>query len=218
MARVNPVSLSQSAKPRSVEWALARAFSAFAWTFLLFAGEDPTRVPQNLAIRDIHGNMQRPFFAAPGTAAVVFFVTNDCPVSNGYAHEMRRICEAYPGKATCTLDYVDPTLTPDTVTKHFAEYGHGNYSAIIDTNHALVKASGAQVTPEVMVVLPGGQIAYRGRIDNKYVALGRARQAPTVHDLREALDAVLAGKPVASPRTSPIGCYITPLEFFKNRK
>src|SRR5258708_4042185 len=112
---------------------------------------DPVRVPPTLTVRDIRGQIQRPFFAAPGTAAVVFFVTNDCPVSNGYVQEMRRICEQYKGKASCTLDYVDPTLTPDTVAKHMAEYNHGDYPAVIDTNHALVKASGAQVTPEVLV-------------------------------------------------------------------
>ena len=179
---------------------------------------DPVRVSPSISLRDIHGKMQRPFFAAPNTAAVVFFVTNDCPVSNGYAQEIRRICEAYKGKATCTLDYIDPTLSTEAVSKHFTEYNHGDYAAVIDTDHALVKASGAQVTPEVVVLRPGGQIAYRGRIDNKYVALGRARQQPTVHDLRDVLDAVLAGKPVESPRSSPIGCFITPLEFFRNNR
>src|SRR5438270_799413 len=81
-------------------------------------GPDPTRVPPGLSISDVHGGAQRPFFAAPGGAAVVFFVTNDCPVSNGYAQEIRRICEAYKGKASCTLDYVDPTLSAETVARH----------------------------------------------------------------------------------------------------
>jgi hypothetical protein len=179
---------------------------------------DPVRVPPGILIRDVGGHMQRPFFAEPGKVGVVFFVTNDCPVSNGYAQEIRRICEAYSTKAKCTLDYVDPTLTPETVVHHLLEYSHGSYPAVIDTDQELVKASGAQVTPEVLVVKPGGEIAYRGRIDNKYESIGRARQQPTVHDLRDVLDAVLTGKPVAAARTIPIGCYITPLEFFKNRK
>ena len=188
----------------------------------LTAGEtagapDPSRVSPSLTVRDIHGKIQKPFFAAPGTAAVVFFVTNDCPVSNGYAQEIHRICEQYKGKASCTLDYVDPTLPVEAVAKHLTDFSHGDYPAVIDTNHALVEAAGAQVTPEVLVVKPGGEIAYRGRLDNKYASLGRARQQITVHDLRDALDAVLAGKPVETPRTSPIGCYITPLEFFRKK-
>jgi hypothetical protein len=179
---------------------------------------DPVRVPPGISIRDVHGQTQRPFFAEPNTVAVVFFVTNDCPVSNGYAQEIRRICEAYSTKAKCTLAYVDPTLTPATVIGHLSEYNHGSYPAVIDASHELVKPSGAQVTPEVLVVKPGGEIAYRGRIDNKYESIGRARQTVTVHDLRDVLDAVLVGKPVAAVRTNPVGCYITPLEFFKSRK
>ena len=203
---------------RRVNQALLSLFVSLALSAATPPQADPVRLSPSTSVRDIQGKMRKPFFAAPNAAAVVFFVTNDCPVSNGYAQEMRRICEAYKGKASCTLDYIDPTLSTETVAKHFTEYNHGDYPAVIDTEHALVKASGAQVTPEVVVVLPGGQIAYRGRIDNKYVALGRARQQPTVHDLRDVLDAVLSGKPVESPRTSPIGCYITPLEFFRNNK
>ena len=203
---------------RRVNQALLSLFVSLALSAATPPQADPVRLSPSTSVRDIQGKMRKPFFAAPNTAAVVFFVTNDCPVSNGYAQEMRRICEAYKGKASCTLDYIDPTLSTETVAKHFTEYNHGDYPAVIDTEHALVKASGAQVTPEVVVVLPGGQIAYRGRIDNKYVALGRARQQPTVHDLRDVLDAVLSGNPVESPRTSPIGCYITPLEFFRNNK
>lgn len=203
---------------RRVNQALLSLFVSLALNGATLPEADPVRVSPAISVRDIQGKMRKPFFAAPNTAAVVFFVTNDCPVSNGYAQEMRRICEAYKGKASCTLDYIDPTLSTEAVAKHFTEYNHGDYPAVIDTAHALVKASGAQVTPEVLVVLPGGQIAYRGRIDNKYVALGRARQQPTVHDLRDVLDAVLSGKPVESSRTNPIGCYITPLEFFRNNK
>ena len=45
-------------------------------------------------------------------------------------------------------------------------------------------------------------------LDNRYIALGKSRPAATVHDLREALDAIVAGKPVAHPRTEAVGCYI----------
>ena len=49
---------------------------------------------------------------------------------------------------------------------------------------------------------------YRGRIDNQYAALGKPRRVVTVHDLRDALDAVLAGRPVANPETEAFGCFI----------
>lgn len=66
------------------------------------------------------------------------------------------------------------------------------------------------MTPETVVIDRSGAVRYRGRIDNFYVAFGRSRQVVTVHDLRDALDAVLAGKPVAAPDTEPVGCFIVP--------
>jgi Redoxin len=169
------------------------------------------RVNPSTTVADVHGQPQRPF-EAKGKAAIVFFITDECPISNRYAHEIRRICEAYGDRAKCTLAYVDADLTTAKVEKHMSEFGHGNYPAIIDGKQILTKAAGATVTPEAAVILPNGEIAYRGRVDNTWAALGQARREATVMDLRNALDQVSAGKPVAVPRTKPIGCYITPVE------
>ncbi len=178
---------------------------------------DVDRLDPSIAIADIKGHLQHPFQASGKQAAVVIFVTHDCPISNIYAREIRRICDGYSGRATCALDYVDPSLTTSQAAKHFADYGHGNYPAIVDTKHVLVKAAGATVTPEAAVILPSGKIAYRGRIDNRYVSLGTARQQATQHDLQSALDAVLEGRPVETPRTTAIGCFITPLELLNQK-
>jgi hypothetical protein len=146
---------------------------------------------------------------------VVFFITNDCPISNGYAREIHRICDAFAGRAACFLNYVDPDLTPQLAAKHAADYGHGDYPAFVDTKHLLVQAAGATVTPEAVVIAPGGKIVYRGRIDNTYVTWGARRPEATERDLRAALDAVLQGRPVAAPRTKAVGCFITPLELLR---
>ena len=51
-----------------------------------------------------------------------------------------------------------------------------------------------------------GEILYRGRIDNLFPALGSRRQQASRHELRDALDAVLDGKPVAVSRSEAVGC------------
>ena len=66
------------------------------------------------------------------------------------------------------------------------------------------------VTPEAVVLAPGGQGLYRGRIDDKYVSLGQPRFHINRHDLRDALDAVVQGRPVPTPNTRAIGCFIPP--------
>lgn len=179
-------------------------------------GQD--RVSTSVAVKDIHGVVEKPFDASGKKAAMVFFITDDCPISNRYAREIHKICDAYAGSAKCTLDYIDADLTPAKVEKHMLDYGHGNYPAVIDGKQVLVKAAGATVTPEVAVIAPDGSLAYRGRIDNMWASWGQSRREATEFDLRNALDAVIAGKPVALPRTKAVGCYITPAELLGQGK
>jgi thiol-disulfide isomerase/thioredoxin len=147
-----------------------------------------------------------------GHEAVLFFVTNDCPVSNAFAPEIARICAEYgPKGADCELVYVDPTLTDAAAMAHAKDYGHGPYPKLVDRKHELVKETGVTITPEVAVVNAAGKVVYRGRIDNSFAALGQPRRTATEHDLRDALDATLAGKPAPRAETKALGCYIPDL-------
>jgi hypothetical protein len=160
-------------------------------------------------VRDVDGITREPLKVEKGHFGALFFVTNDCPVSNYYSHEIRRICEDYAKRGVgCSLVYTDPALTSEQAKSHAQEYAHGAYPKIVDRAHALVKATGAAITPTAVVVRPDGSIAYRGRIDNSFAAIGVKRRVVTEFDLRNALDAVIAGKPVAKPEEPPVGCYI----------
>jgi hypothetical protein len=55
-------------------------------------------------------------------------------------------------------------------------------------------------------------LVYSGRIDDRYVDFGKARQAASTHDLEAAIANTLAGKPVTPARTKAIGCYLTDLK------
>jgi tetratricopeptide (TPR) repeat protein len=59
-----------------------------------------------------------------------------------------------------------------------------------------------------VVVSSAGSVVYRGRIDDRLVAIGKERAAPTRKDLREVLEAVAAGKPPPQSRTEVIGCHL----------
>jgi len=161
-------------------------------------------------IRDLDGRVCRPFTPARA-AAVVIFVTIDCPISNGYAPELRRICDAYERRgADCLLLYEDARLAPDAARAHRTAYGLAGIPAAIDSDRTIAQAAGATTTPEAAVIDRAGAIRYRGRVDDLYVSLGRRRQAATTHDLQDAITAVLAGREVAHPRTTATGCYIAP--------
>ena len=165
-----------------------------------------------LAISDIEGKEITPMRPA-GAAQVLVFITNDCPISNFYAPEIQRICGEYGAKGvSCAVVYVDPTLDVAAVRKHVHDFGYKGIPAILDTGHKVVRAAGAKVTPEAVVIGRNGKIRYSGRIDNFYAGLGKPRRQATVHDLRTALDEVLAGKPVTTPQTTPVGCFIPPAD------
>lgn len=169
-----------------------------------------------LGIRDVDGADRHPLQPRHGRAEALFFIAEDCPVSNYYSREIHRICDDYASKGLgCSLIYVNPKLTDAAARKHAADYTHGAYPKIVDRRHELVAATGATITPEAVVVKDDGSVAYRGRIDNFYAALGKPRRIVTEHDLRDSLDAVFAGRPVPNPTTKAVGCYIPDLSAYQ---
>jgi len=163
-----------------------------------------------LAIHDVNGVDRQPLRVAQGKANALFFVSAECPISNAFAREIARICAGYKSKGIgCDLVYVDPGMSDDQARKHAQEYGHGDYPKIVDRRHELVKATGVTVTPEAAVVNREGKVVYRGRIDDSFSALGQPRREIRDADLRNALDAVAAGRPVEKPETKALGCFIS---------
>lgn len=159
-------------------------------------------------IRDIDG-VTRDLFRPRGAVGVIVFVSSDCPVSNGYAPEIQRLCDGARSRGgSCTLVYEDGAIDAVKVRAHRADYRYRDIPAVIDHDHSIAKRAGATVTPQAVVVNPAGDIKYRGRIDDRYIALGRQRRVVTSHDLGDAIDAVLGGRPVPRAETEAVGCFI----------
>jgi hypothetical protein len=165
-------------------------------------------------IRDVTGATLDPF-APSGAANAIFFVQTDCPISNWYAPTIQQVCREYAARGVgCTLMYEDVDLgatgTPleQQVRRHLQEYRYERMPAAVDRTRVIAGRAGASVTPQVVVVDRTGTVRYSGRIDNAYADLGKPRQRVTSHELRDALDAVLAGRPVTRSRTEALGCFI----------
>jgi peroxiredoxin len=161
---------------------------------------------------DLDGESLDLWSEAAGQATVVVFTRTDCPISNRYAPEIRRLYdEFHPRGVEFYLIYVDPREQPEAIRKHLAEYDYP-CPGLRDPDHTLVAATGASVTPEAVVFDAKHQIVYRGRISDLYAEFGQSRAEPTTHELADALEATLAGVPVAEPVTKAVGCYIADLE------
>ena len=112
-----------------------------------------------------------------------------------------------PAACDSSLVYPVPADQPAMIREHLEEV-RVPLSAVRDTVQELVKHTGVTVTPEVAVIDAAAACVYRGRIDDRYVDFGKERPQPTTHDLEDALEAVVAGKPVAVRETRAVGCIL----------
>jgi peroxiredoxin len=143
-----------------------------------------------------------------GTEVVLYFLTTDCPISNGYVPEMNRIAKDFTSRGVQFYGVMTDTSVPAAdVRKHVKDFGY-TFPVLLDAAQVLVKFTGADTNPEAAVIAPHGGLTYLGRIDNKVEGFGTQRPQATQHDLRDAIEATLSGKPVAKAVTTPIGCSI----------
>src|SRR5262245_24890440 len=100
-------------------------------------------------VRDVDGAQHALLAPKAGRLEVVFFISSDCPISNHYIPEIKRICDEYtPRGVGCITVYPDGAETAASVKTHRREYGVAPaIPAVIDTNHAMVNAIGPKVTP-----------------------------------------------------------------------
>jgi len=186
-----------------------RRFAALALA-LVFA---TTGAAAPVRVRDLSNRLIDPLAASPSTnATVLLFVSSECPYSNRSAPEIQRVMARFqPNGVRFWLVYPSSIETPEIIRLHLKEFGYPDI-ALRDPDHALVKIAGPKVTPEATVFDKRGALVYHGRIDDRFVSLGKERPAPRKHDLEDALTATLAGKPVATPTTQAFGCYIGDLK------
>lgn len=141
-----------------------------------------------------------------------FFLLPDCPISNHFAPEISRVCAEFkPAGVSCTLVYVDPSLTDAAAQAHARAYRLPDERIVVDRTHRLVRELSARVTPEAIAVDGARAVLYRGRINDAFLAPGRQRAVVTRHDLREALRAITSGQRAPNPQTTAVGCFIADL-------
>ncbi|HEY2018385.1 MAG TPA: thioredoxin family protein [Bryobacteraceae bacterium] len=177
--------------------ALSAVFSAACWP-----------APPGFQLKDTQGAVHTPAEWNGHKAVLLFFVTTDCPVANSYVPEMNRIRDSYVGRGVQVYAVEADTTTADAAVARYAKDYRYGFPLLLDPRQVLVELAGATVTPEAVVLSPDGKVLYRGRIDNRVADFGKQRPQATELDVRDALEEVLAGKPVARPFTKSIGCAI----------
>lgn len=159
-------------------------------------------------LTDIKGETHRPWSDPQAKAVVLVFISTDCPVANYYHPTLRKLqAEFAESGASWYFVHADPALTAARAAQHAEDYSL-QAPVLLDPQHALARAAGATKTPQAAVITRDGAVAYLGRIDDTYTGYGKKRAQPTRRELHDALAAVTAGQPVATPRTESVGCFI----------
>lgn len=179
----------------------------------LFAGLfTASAVAAQATVTDLDGRPIDLFRSAAATkATVVLFLRTDCPISNRYAPELRRLHGRFAAAGVAFwLAYAGRDVRSAAVRDHVAGFELPG-RVLRDPRHALVDRLGATVTPEAAVLDGRGRLAYRGAIDDRYSGFGVERPEPAKRYLEDAVAAVLGGRPVATPVTRAVGCFLEDL-------
>lgn len=137
-------------------------------------------------------------------AVVVMFIATKCPYSNAYNDRMRDMAIAY-GKQNVLFVGINSNKSEpaDEVGSHGKQHGF-SFPLMKDPDNKVADLYDAKHTPEVFVVDGTGKLRYHGRIDENYEEPAKVASP----DLKNALDAMIASKPVAKAETKAFGCSI----------
>ncbi|MEK7249921.1 MAG: thioredoxin family protein [Bacteroidota bacterium] len=134
---------------------------------------------------------------------VLMFIATQCPISNDYNERMVILHKDYAPKEIAFVGInSNKQESVEEIKEHSAKNGF-TFPVLKDWNNVVADAYGAQVTPEIFLLDSKGMVHYHGRIDN-----ARNAEKITANDLRETLDALLAGKAVPKSETKAFGCTI----------
>jgi len=156
---------------------------------------------------DLDGQIQRLDGDGYKAAAVVFLGT-ECPVAREYVPELNRIAKSLADRPARLLGVISDPHTTRAQAAAFAKEFKIEFPVLFDASGELKKLLAPTHVPEALVLDASGRVAYRGRINDLYAAVGTKRPTITTHELADAIAAVLEGKPVEVAATTPVGCPI----------
>jgi peroxiredoxin len=143
-------------------------------------------------------------------ALLVGFICNHCPYVKHIRHELAKLAREYQQKGVAVVginsnDAVNyPDDRPEMMAREKAEVGY-TFPYLYDETQAVARAYRAACTPDFYVFDKDRKLVYRGQFDGSRPG----NQTPvTGKDLRAALDAVLAGRPVGDDQRPSMGCNI----------
>jgi peroxiredoxin len=160
-----------------------------------------------VAMKDVSGHSRTLGEYKGKKAIVVIFLGTQCPIANLYFPTLAEMQKRYADKGVqfLAINSNEQDSFEDVVAH--ARERKLSFPVLKDAGQRAADAFGARRTPEAFLLDGNRAIRYRGRIDDQYGYLYR-RGTPTRTELKDALDELLAGKPITVPETECRGCLI----------
>lgn len=172
-------------------------------------GEQGSRLGRQVDfnLRDYRGRRHTLDEYKDARLVVLAFLGTECPLVKLYGPRLAQLHETFADQGVVFLGVNANQHDSITEIAAYARQHQIPFPILKDVGNRLADELGAQRTPEVFVLDGQRRVAYHGRIDDQY-GVGYARNEPQREDLKEAIEHLLAGKPVARPETTPVGCFI----------
>jgi peroxiredoxin len=142
----------------------------------------------------------------PDGVTVVVFTCNHCPYALGWHDRLMQVARDYPQVSFLAINPNDAERYPadsfEAMRERVRADGGWPMPYLRDESQEVARAYDAKTTPDVFLLDADLRLRYRGAPDEDHRGALRAEW------LREALDAVLAGRDPAQPETKPVGCSI----------
>lgn len=135
--------------------------------------------------------------------AVLIFIATQCPVSNGYNERMEKLAQDYKAKGISVIGINANSTESASDVKDHAAKNNLTFPILKDEGNKVADALGAMRTPEAYFIDASNKLLYHGRIDNS-----RDITQVNASELRDAMEATLAGKPVPKTTANAFGCSI----------
>jgi thiol-disulfide isomerase/thioredoxin len=186
--------------------------SSFLVALLLTATADPANSPVGkrvdpFALKDVWGTTHSLDDWKEKKAIVVVFLGTDCPLARLYGPKLSQLAQSYRAKAVQFVGIDSNQQDSLAQIAHYVRAWKIDFPVLKDPGNKVADQFAAVRTPEVFLLDQSRMIRYRGQIDDQF-CVGIARGKAVHNYLHDALDAVLAGKPVATAFKESVGCRI----------
>ncbi len=141
---------------------------------------------------------------------VYYFAGPECPMARAYAPDVARLVETDRARGIeWVMAFPEEDITVEMATKFSRDYSLP-LPLIVAGSTELCCELGVKSFPSVVVIDARDRLVYRGRIDNRYRALGTTFGPPSERDLQAVTDALAGGNAIAPRETIAIGCVLAP--------